>query len=358
MRGAYYMPGFTTHYLFGIKVYKDSTDRSIKKMISSHPQAYQLGLQGPDIFFYYLPNLFKRSTKALASLMHESRTGLFFKNAINEIDKYHGKDQEVAFAYLSGFLCHYCLDTMNHPYIYAATKYPLYKNYAPTSSEQLIYYASHRTFETQIDTILLDYYKHTKPTEFHKENTLKIDKLSKRIITALLSSCINKTYYNKPINYKFNQLNKIGEKYKKSSYTIHPQFVSKVFQYARLECMVLSNLKGYKRESIKSFEERYLKYNLLSSLLPDDDYIKEDILNLKKVTWFSPWEPDIQRNESFLELYNMASNKCTSILDLLNSFFFIKEKSWQTLSSTRYTEINCILELIGNLSYHSGLASR
>ena len=50
------MPGFATHYLFGVDAYKELTSRKISVHIARHHHAYALGLQGPDIFFYYLPS--------------------------------------------------------------------------------------------------------------------------------------------------------------------------------------------------------------------------------------------------------------------------------------------------------------
>ena len=48
------MPGFTTHYLFGVNAYKDLKNTPLKKNICGNHAAYSLGLQGPDLFFYYL----------------------------------------------------------------------------------------------------------------------------------------------------------------------------------------------------------------------------------------------------------------------------------------------------------------
>ena len=44
------MPGFTTHYLFGVKAYNDLPNNYLKYLISKYRWLYQLGLRGP-IFF-------------------------------------------------------------------------------------------------------------------------------------------------------------------------------------------------------------------------------------------------------------------------------------------------------------------
>ena len=48
------MPGFTTHYLFGVKAYNDLPNNYLKHVISKYRWLYQIGLQGPDIFFIYI----------------------------------------------------------------------------------------------------------------------------------------------------------------------------------------------------------------------------------------------------------------------------------------------------------------
>ena len=41
------MPGFTTHYIMGMKAYNDMPSNTLKHIISKYRWLYQLGLQGP-----------------------------------------------------------------------------------------------------------------------------------------------------------------------------------------------------------------------------------------------------------------------------------------------------------------------
>ena len=43
------MPGFTTHYILGMKAYNDMPQNNLKFIIAKYRWLYQLGLQGPDI---------------------------------------------------------------------------------------------------------------------------------------------------------------------------------------------------------------------------------------------------------------------------------------------------------------------
>lgn len=52
------MPGFMTHYLFGVKnlqqIRQNGECRTLLESIDRNKTVFQLGLQGPDIFFYHL----------------------------------------------------------------------------------------------------------------------------------------------------------------------------------------------------------------------------------------------------------------------------------------------------------------
>lgn len=75
------MPGFTTHYLFGVDACRRLTSTSMHNMIRRDHSAYALGLQGPDLFFYYLPS-YLMHRKNIGDLAHRKDTGQFFANLL------------------------------------------------------------------------------------------------------------------------------------------------------------------------------------------------------------------------------------------------------------------------------------
>ncbi len=78
------MPGFVTHYVFGLNAYKNLPDPDIKRIIKERRNAFSLGLQGPDLFFYFMPSSlgFKPN---IANIMHKKRTGDFFRSLIDAV---------------------------------------------------------------------------------------------------------------------------------------------------------------------------------------------------------------------------------------------------------------------------------
>ena len=101
------MPGFTTHYILGMKAYNDMPQNNLKFIIAKYRWLYQLGLQGPDMFFYNLPILRHRDHRNIGSYMHEHHVNDFFRCAFTRLSKIESKQQrEEGLAFLCGFIGH------------------------------------------------------------------------------------------------------------------------------------------------------------------------------------------------------------------------------------------------------------
>ena len=113
------MPGFTTHYILGMKAYNDMPQNNLKFIIAKYRWLYQLGLQGPDMFFYNLPILRHRDHRNIGSYMHEHHVNDFFRCAFTRLSKIESRQQrEEGLAFLCGFISHYIGDSICHPYVY------------------------------------------------------------------------------------------------------------------------------------------------------------------------------------------------------------------------------------------------
>ena len=80
--------------------------------------SFVLGSNGPDpLFFYQMYNPFKKyHMSKLGSVMHTHKTGLFLKNMFRFAQTDTQKD------YCLGFLCHYSMDSLIHPFVYYITQ--------------------------------------------------------------------------------------------------------------------------------------------------------------------------------------------------------------------------------------------
>lgn len=107
------MPTTYAHYTFGQEVLK-LLDGNLKMSIENNIDLYNIGLHGPDILFYYGP-LKSNEISKLGHRLHSLTGDSFFENARKIIN--NCQDYEAACAYISGFICHFILDTQCHPYI-------------------------------------------------------------------------------------------------------------------------------------------------------------------------------------------------------------------------------------------------
>lgn len=103
------MPANYAHYRFG-KELLPSLPADAKACIQRFRRMYDMGLQGPDFFYYYFPWM-KTNVGSLGGKFHNQSGQVFFENAGQ------AASSEAARAYLYGLLGHYCLDSLAHPYI-------------------------------------------------------------------------------------------------------------------------------------------------------------------------------------------------------------------------------------------------
>ena len=103
------MPASYAHYRFG-KLLLPSLPPDVRQCIQRFRRMYDMGLQGPDFFFFYNPFL-KTATGQLGGVFHRQSGQDFFPVACK------AATSDAARAYLYGLLGHYCLDSICHPFV-------------------------------------------------------------------------------------------------------------------------------------------------------------------------------------------------------------------------------------------------
>ena len=103
------MPAAYAHYRFG-KLLIPQLPSEVRQRVQRFRRLYDVGLQGPDIFFYH--NILRKTAIGdLGNVFHKQSGAEFFSRSCEQIDS------EAAQAYLYGLLAHYCLDMLCHPFI-------------------------------------------------------------------------------------------------------------------------------------------------------------------------------------------------------------------------------------------------
>jgi len=106
------MPAILAHFQFGMEVLKHLQDEALS-IVKENIDEYTLGLQGPDVLFFYKPYTGTYISKT-GSLIHSKAGKYFFEKGKMSCEKY--KDASLA-AYLIGCVCHYCFDKNAHPFV-------------------------------------------------------------------------------------------------------------------------------------------------------------------------------------------------------------------------------------------------
>ncbi len=146
------MPDIITHYIFGLDTAHNIKQSPLYKIIKEHRDIFLIGLQGPDPIYYHRLGL-TGNKSTIASRMHNEKTGDFLVSAICHAKKYDitSREFQECLSYLSGFLCHYILDGMAHPYIFY-----LGGRHIDGQPETIKYKGLHKKIEVAIDSLLCE----------------------------------------------------------------------------------------------------------------------------------------------------------------------------------------------------------
>lgn len=315
------MPGFVTHYIFGRETYHNLSSRTLKKNLYENRAAYSLGQQGPDIFFYYLPSYLLHGHN-IGAMAHTRDTNAFFRGLLRSCLSFKSKqDKNIAEAYLIGFLGHYTLDTICHPYVYAMT------HYTEKSND---YFERHAYLETDIDTDLLAEKLNRQPCSFHGADTIALTARQRKVIAQMLYEAYH---------YAFPTL-------RLHKLTMYLGIIS-----MRLGRRLLHDDSGQKKAAARFLEKHLLGYPIFSPLIPSDTlFFRTDPFNLRHKLWRNPWDTSLSSTESFTDLYDKSEKLYLKRIRKLYSIL-----NCEAQSGKQEQLVLDFLSDYGNNSFHSGL---
>ena len=145
------MPASYAHYRFG-KLLLPELPADARQTIQRFRRMYDMGLQGPDFFFFYNPFM-STATGRLGSAFHRQTGQEFFPVACK------AATSDAAKAYLYGLLGHYCLDSTCHPFVNRLAE---------------IEEAEHIPLESEFERFLLTLDKEPSPATFDMSKYLKL----------------------------------------------------------------------------------------------------------------------------------------------------------------------------------------
>jgi len=288
------MPGFITHYICGQAVLK-AVNPKVQEMILPYQQFYNIGTQGPDIFFYYLPGiLLKRHLRDIGIQMHKHHFGAFMANMIDIMAAEELPNAEAArpllLAYISGFLTHYALDVSAHPYVYSKTGV----RQKGDTARAIKYSVNHRKFETAIDVLMLDLMSSKKPADYKLWELIRVDYDPAQIVSGAVSASIQGAYGR----------------------NVRSKEVYRAMQYMVSITRMIQSRNGRRKRFMELIENLTIGDNLFSSIIHMQEVSDGvDYMNMERNPWKIPGTEE--KTDSFVELYNGAISESINMIDTL-----------------------------------------
>ena len=142
------MPDMVTHWHFARRT-AEALPHPVRLRLER--DIYLFTAHGPDVWFSYkfLDRRRVHPEVRRADRMHTSDTGRFLLTLAECARSCRGRTRDELFSYLAGFLCHYSLDTTCHPYIMTKT------GICDDTPATLRYRGKHMKLEHGIDCLLL-----------------------------------------------------------------------------------------------------------------------------------------------------------------------------------------------------------
>lgn len=292
------MAGTMTHAYFARDVYS-KLNNNIKEKLGYSDENMKTYGQGHDIFYFYYSFNLKKSNKIRkeAKRFHRQKTKDFFINIIKFIKDNNLENDSDSLSFLYGYICHYVMDSIIHPYV-------IYKGgiFEKKKKETQKYNSLHSIIETYIDAYMININENIEPGKFKNYKFCFNNTKNKNLVNL--------------INYTFEN-------------TYNIKNASKYFFRSIKTMKILYHFMRYDPLKIK-----YRIYSLFDKIMPKG--IKkatpitysvklnnnEYYLNLNHKIWTHPRYINEKHNESFIDLYNIATNEALRIIKGVNEVLF------------------------------------
>ena len=316
------MPGFLTHYIAG-QALLNAIEPQIREKIRQKPNSsserlYNLGTQGPDIFFYYVPGHIRKRSRGVGTLMHQHDLGIFLMQMAHwsRLASESNGDRDILFAYTTGFIMHYVLDANAHPYIYAKTQ--------NDNMRKLKNSAKHRKFETALDVTMLKLFSGEKPADYDQWTLIDAESSHMSTVAVAMSRAIA-TVYGRVIPSK--------EAYQAMRYMV-------------AGTKFLQSKNGRRKRWMEIVEDLTIGEPLYSSMVHMQSLpvkMRNDYLNTQKDPWHAPWAESEVFTDSFIERYEAAIKEGVKMIEHLYEYVYSDLES------------NTLADIFGNRSLKTGL---
>ncbi len=285
------MPSIITHDTFGCEIYSCLTDTIGHS--EDEKQAFLLGCQGPDVFFYGVINPLLPQINKVGQKLHRSKCTEFITALAMSIpqiveketdrEDFHAEAKDIAKAYLLGYLMHFELDSKVHPFVFAQQF--AYCDAGVQGLNRNNMSEVHVEIECELDELVLSVKREQTISTF--DPSIRTLKASNRVLNIV----------SKMFEFAFPIAH---------LETLPPNAYRQSVKAYRQTLRWLYSVTGVKRELIGRFETLFREHSYLRAMIHKNVKLTESIFdNHENHLWSDPWDKH-PRNESFWDLYNSA----------------------------------------------------
>ena len=304
------MPALITHY-----IQADKTLEALPNNISHEiiRPAFLLGAQGPDFLYFHrvLPIIMPgKSQRSVGTALHNIPPDRLFGSFANYLCKNYNA---AAMSFALGFLCHYALDSVCHPYIYSLQRKIIEQN-------NIKYFDGfvHSKIEHSIDILLCRKLLCINANEFDFDKALTNDE-------QIISECA------KMMAYSVNEL---------TEYDVSERQMRRAFLDFRALQRFSRDKHGIKHGTLRTLEKIIFFPESASTFIRTKTVADDvDYLNLAHDEWTNPYDKTSVATSDFYWLINEATNRSVRLIEQYQNA--VEDKN--------------IIDFTGNFSYKTGL---
>ena len=182
------MPDMLAHYLVAeaaARQARECTDGLVDRAFD----AYKVGAQGPDVFFYSRV-LRPPRRSSLAALTHQQQTTAALRFMLERAAAFPAGRREIAYAFVAGYASHLCLDAEVHPWVMYWTG-DITGAAGPEETTEA--FRRHGILEASVD-VLLRGERSVRTDWLRKQRLLHLPAAHVEVISELLSDMLHDVY--------------------------------------------------------------------------------------------------------------------------------------------------------------------
>lgn len=291
------MAGTITHTYFSIDVF-EKLDKNTKSIIENSKNSFKTFNQGFDILFFA-----GKKWKNFGEKCHLFKTQDYYLNLVNYIRKHNLKGDSEVMSFLYGFICHYSLDSIMHPYVIYKSGYFNIKN-----KKLLKYKGMHSETESYIDAYLINKNEKIEPNKLDVGKfCFEYTKLSEKLIEV-----INDVYFE-----TYNKKN-VGKKFQKGLKKM--KFLYSLLRYDKNG--VKKKIYNFLDKNLPNRKMKYSPISLCYKLNKNHFY-----LNLDHRKWCHPMNNKETYTTSFDEIYEEAIKNSIKLINVTNEVIYYNKTS-------------------------------